>query len=867
MPEEWKVLEIKDEVLTTCRALFAPHQVAELRVLEIPGTKGYKFNAAGWFNDFAALATTATDYSRRNPGGIYVTINPLHAACLARATNRVIERQKETSADRDVLGRHWLLIDLDAVRPVKGISASDAELVLVRQTAVALAGFLENTLKFPPGLRAFSGNGIHLLYRVNLPNDDASRDLIKACLAALDAKFTNEHVIVDRSVYNAARIMKLWGTITRKGEHTSERPHRQSRLWTPREFSSIEIITPEQLAELAELAGWAGNKPTTPAAAKQKKAGVRTAAPEKETKTRKGRKGVTPDEYQFDLDAWIQRHGIHVARSEPWDGTGVRHILAHCLFDESHVRTSAVLGRAPTGAIFYKCQHESCADKGWKEAKALFDHDASATPDEALAKQELAESPWALATAFIQEEYTNDDLGRVTLRRHRETFYSYKPSTWSYQAMTTDKMRVQITRWLGENGYKSTSRAVNDVLNAVASAVTVPEEIEMPFRSPIDPETGCAQADPVERNWVTLRNGILDIDAAIAGKPLAECLMNHTAEWFSTTVLPFNFPVTDLEATCDRWLEFLNQVLEGDAERIAVIQDMFGYCFWRGTELESFFILYGRGRNGKSTVLEVLQKLLGSENVSNLSLDQIADPIMAVDLYQKAANICSDLPPIERVSEGLLNRITSGEPITVRRLYKGALRFRPRCKLIFSTNILPRFVDTSLGVWRRMVVVPFNWVVPDTNIDTRLRSKLEAELPGILVWALEGAARLAAKRAFSQSQVCAAAHREYRLSCFPIFTFLEECVQEGGRVGAKTLWITYRDWCHDCGLQKPKPLHPFIKDVLAFYPSVRVPRVRFQLAAEIELHGISLRDGIAFGDDDGHRAPPLPTYRQEEFAR
>lgn len=186
------------------------------------------------------------------------------------------------------------------------------------------------------------------------------------------------------------------------------------------------------------------------------------------------------------------------------------------------------------------------------------------------------------------------------------------------------------------------------------------------------------------------------------------------------------------------------------------------------------------------------------------------------------------------------------------------MRFRPTCKLIFSTNPLPRFTDTSLGVWRRMVIVPFEYVVPADRINVHLRQELTAELPGIFVWALEGAARLMAQRNFSVSAACERKNREYRLSCFPVLTFLEECTQRGGSVTSKLLWSTYRAWCREFGLSRVKPLHSFIKDVVGFLPNIQYPRVPAGLASEITLAGIQLREGLQFSMDT--RAVTTPSF-------
>ncbi len=147
---------------------------------------------------------------------------------LARAVNRVRVASKgcPATADTDILKRRWLPIDLDPVRPA-GISSNDEEHAL----AIGRAWQLRDALRamgWPDPIVADSGNGAHLLYRINLPAND--QGLIKKCLEALALRFDDDRVLVDQAVFNPARIWKLYGTVSRKGDSVPERPHRRSRI-------------------------------------------------------------------------------------------------------------------------------------------------------------------------------------------------------------------------------------------------------------------------------------------------------------------------------------------------------------------------------------------------------------------------------------------------------------------------------------------------------------------------------------------------------------------------------------------------------------------------------------------------------------
>jgi hypothetical protein len=210
-----------DEIRRTLEVIFEPGHVAEVRAF-----KGFE-TRSGYFNDFDKLAEAAGKLEDQD-FAIYATINPVKPALLARAQNRVKRRSKATTSDADVLRRMWLPVDFDPLRPAD-VSSTDEE----KKGALFRAREVKDYLReqgWPEPVVGDSGNGAHLLYWVDLPNDRESLELVKGVLEALAFKFSDEAVSVDTSVANAARIWKLYGTTARKGDDTEERPHRVSRL-------------------------------------------------------------------------------------------------------------------------------------------------------------------------------------------------------------------------------------------------------------------------------------------------------------------------------------------------------------------------------------------------------------------------------------------------------------------------------------------------------------------------------------------------------------------------------------------------------------------------------------------------------------
>jgi hypothetical protein len=275
--------------------------------------------------------------------GIYITLNPVNPALLARRANRVklrLGRKDATTSDADILCRRWFPVDLDPVRP-SGVSSTEEEHKAAIDRAERVAAWLSD-MGFPEPIRADSGNGAHLLYRVDLPNDEATGELVKKCLATLDALFSDGTVTVDSANFNPARIWKLYGTTTRKGDHTLGRPHRKSRLLAvPDPVAPVPRELLEQLARALPRESPSGG--TSP------------------SRTANG----------FDLRAWLSSHGLSVRSERPWQG-GTLFVLEECPFSGAH-KDGAFVIQFASGAIFAGCHHQSCGggSQRWPELRRM----------------------------------------------------------------------------------------------------------------------------------------------------------------------------------------------------------------------------------------------------------------------------------------------------------------------------------------------------------------------------------------------------------------------------------------------------------------------------------------------------------------
>lgn len=327
-------------ILGALDLLTEPGQVVELRIIGAD-RKGNRTDS-GYFDDMQRLAQVATTYSGR-AAAVYITLNPINPALLARSANRVTDYARQTTSDNDIIRRRWLPIDLDPMRP-SGISSSEAE----HKAAIERAYVIRDSLRregWPDPIIADSGNGAHLLYRIDAPPDD--NGLVKRTLSAIAFRFSDGIVQIDESVHNPARIWKVYGTLAAKGDSLPDRPHRLARLLEVPE--TMAVVPADTLARMAATLPTAEVNPASP----------------------------LPTRSRFDIAAWI---GAHAAQLEvvkgpfAWNG-GQKWILSTCPWNPDHTDGAAYIVQLANGAIQAGCHHNGCNGHDWHALRDLVEPD------------------------------------------------------------------------------------------------------------------------------------------------------------------------------------------------------------------------------------------------------------------------------------------------------------------------------------------------------------------------------------------------------------------------------------------------------------------------------------------------------------
>lgn len=305
-------------------------------------------------------------------------------------------------------------------------------------------------------------------------------------------------------------------------------------------------------------------------------------------------------------------------------------------------------------------------------------------------------------------------------------------------------------------------------------------------------ETVAVRADIFDRDdfLFNVQNGTLDLRT---GK-----LRDHRREDFITKISPVAY---DPDAPCVRFEKFLEQIFEGNFDVASYVQKIAGYAMTGDTREQEFYIFHGLGSNGKTTLVKTLLRVLGDYGLQS--------PVETLMVKKNGSGIPNDVARLagarmvaaveseanQRLAESLVKALTGGERIPARFLHKEFFEFEPAFKLILSTNHKPRITGTDHAIWRRVRLCPFNVIIPEAEQDNELEKKLEAELPGILRWAVEGC--LAWQRdGLKPPEAVTGASKSYREESDMLGEFIEVCCNAvaDATVTAKELYSAYVEW-------------------------------------------------------------------------
>ena len=651
------------------------HGVHEVRLLRPSGI------AVGYFDDWDS-ALRAVENEPEQYRAAYFTLNPLKLPDGVPLNPASLRSSSNAASATDVARRTWLLIDCDPPRQPKTNSTAE-EKQAAREQAERIREWLHSH-GWPEPLLGDSGNGWHLLYRVELPNDENAKSLIKDFLARLKQLFT----MVDAGNFEANRLCKLYGSWARKGEHSDERPWRRSVIVDA--AGSDTVVTEQQIRALTPA-------PTVHVSAK------------------------ADDVKLSSLLGFLDYYAV-VLRSEPREVTGGWQIEIECPWSAEHsdeTRRDTVVSFVAGLGNGFKCFHSHCTQRHWREFRAELE---KRNPGLAPYYGKLPEMTHSkIARAFVD---THDDFVRV-YDQENATGVWIPGKRWALGDSGDALLRMAIRRYLDElhdrysapePGQKDPRRALQQAafVSGVLSEVKpwLPPKLSSDF-----------DADPT---ILPLQNGkVADLRAGVIRDMQREDCQTK------------RIPIVPADVSTPRWDRFLREITCGDDALSAYLVRLLALGI-SGKALHLLIFFYGRGRNGKGVLLRLLEKILGRELFAvSLRPEDVEYKRGADDRNKRLMGRLRGkrLAYTGETVSGhldwtLLKMLTGGDTLAGADLYKNTEGFAPSHTLILTTNDRPTLPPT-VAFKERLRFVPFNGDFSRSK-DFTLEDDLAREMPGIL---------------------------------------------------------------------------------------------------------------------------------------
>lgn len=728
------------------------------------------------FHDYTAAGQWADEYDSVAKA-IYIVLNPFDPVVAAGA-----------ATDSAVTQRHWLLVDLDPDRPTN-TNSTDKELVTAWDVAERVVAYLRNYGWSEPFV-CESGNGVHLLYSLRLPNDAHATALVKAVLTHLGDTFDTDACHVDRAVYNAARITKLYGTMARKGPATSERPHRASAVvrW-PDVFRAVSLEALEKIATL-----------------------VKTEA----TRSKSTARGLYSE-----ADVLAKIETLRTFKMLSSDGKWYNKHQIRCPWIEEHTTSpdsGTIFTFGENGEAGFKCQHSHCSERRWPQFRdhlgirpIVSDFHLSEAGDAEFFALRYADAvrydhrrgKWLL---FSEHRWAPQDSGQCS----RLALEAIRTRLAEGSKIEDSELRLKHIKWAfaGEARWRQ--------LNLLALAENYHPIADVGNQWDLHP-------------WLLgVQNGVVDLrDGQLrTGSPEDRITMQANAAY-------------NPAATCPLWDRTINEIFDGDEALIAYVDRFIGYSLTGETREEVLAMCWGDGANGKGTLMNTVGWLLGdyTDDLPFSAFELQARSSIPNDIAKIAGKrlvTSSETAETQRLNEARVKALTGRDPITARFLHQEYFTFQPVAKFWLATNHKPEVHDDSTGFWRRIHLIPFTQSFVGRE-DKSLKDKLKEEASGILARLVRGCLDWQ-KQGLNPPQIVRDATKAYREESDMLAPFFEAmCVLvSGARVQANVLYAAYVRWHRETGQRDAMSQRAFGMRLRKIFMAVEGRQVFYE--------GIGLRD-------------------------
>lgn len=655
-----------------------PGGVVEIRVL-----KGARVREnGGFFDDLTKAANTAHMLDQAGEyEGIYFTLNRLDPDLLARYNNKMCQkRNPDLTKESNIIHRDWLLVDLDIEAKLSGISSKESEHTEAIAESVKFRDRMTADFGWPQPVRADSGNGAHLLYKIDLPNTKESTELVKKTLEALDYVLDHPRLKIDSAPHDPNRICKLYGTMTRKGDELGDRKHRRSCLLEVPE--EIVILPADKLKELVGLHEQA------------------VGPKEPEPQPFVGGAGLIGD-----MGQWLTDHKLEWSKQKGAQNGGTRYVLTECPGCHNRDNCCDVTKfKPPRDGQSAACKHESCKIKSWEDFRKIVEPEYYEAREKRQSRQEVDQN------RRVRKDLPDLDIEDIC---NSETVNEGKPNESIKYTYSPDKAADAIiqrwdvvstkdeTVWVYGDGYYRPDAwtSIDATIDRIAGDRYNTRQSKETWRK-VYLRT-LAEEDPFNKNPYLLvcKNCTINLETS-------EVLEHSPAHYVNS---PSAF-VYNPEARPEAFLQLLEESCFNNIDRLTLVDWLVATCCL--VSFEFILFLTGSGSNGKRLYEDVLHAMF-PKATEGVGLDELNKERFArAQLRYARTNIFNETNVNEAATE-IIKSLSGGDHQSgdVKNARMRAL-WRSFIQLIFDTNSAPRFADNSYGFKRRFtrVKMPFTFV-------------------------------------------------------------------------------------------------------------------------------------------------------------
>lgn len=348
---------------------------------------------------------------------------------------------------------------------------------------------------------------------------------------------------------------------------------------------------------------------------------------------------------------------------------------------------------------------------------------------------------------------------------------------------------VEQVEWTDENTMITMHRHANNIGN-------VSKQKAMLKQAAIQRPVSLNDFDS-DNNLFSCQNGTINLKTGE--------LSPHRREDYVSKISPCEFIS---ESKPEVFLQFLNKIFNNDTGMLNYLQKVLGYFLTGWTTEQCFFIAYGAGANGKSTLIDIVSKIIPEHTVS-ISAGALMDAKTIGTASPELAKtkgarlvLAAESNDTDNFNEAKIKQMTGGDKIYARPLYSQGFVFDPAFKIWLSTNHKPRINGVENGIWRRIHLVPFSVIIPEQEQDRELAQKLEAEKDAIFSWMVEGARKLLGE-GLHKPAIVEEALKEYRSSMDSLHDFIADRTEcdVNSRVQSSVLYESYVEYCSENGIE------------------------------------------------------------------